>query len=233
MPPKVKLADKLYGTLRQMVESGTWPEGARLPPETDLAQVHGVSRPVVREALIRLRADGVIGPRGGAGNYVLDGEAGDESGYRPIENVADLIQVFEFRFSLECDIASFAALRRDQSDLDEIQASAEALSLEGSEENFGDADFRFHIALARASRNEMFVTTLNMLRRQIVFGMRLVGEFRQVRTSTREETILQEHEAIVSAIVARNASDAATAMSQHITNSRKRLLGFDLPTEWQ
>lgn len=231
MAVRIRLADKLYETFRQMIDAGEWASGTRVPPETDLAQAQGVSRPVIREALIRLKADGLIGSRGGAGNYVLSAETVEDLGYRPIENVADLIQVFEFRYSVESDIAALAALRWE--DMSEIRAMATAIGNSPSEDMFGDADFRFHMALAKASRNAMFQSTLNMLRRQIVFGMRLVGEFGQSRSATRLDTVLDEHEAIVTAVASRDPTAAQTAMAAHIGMSRKRLLGFDLPAEWQ
>ncbi|MDF0661698.1 MULTISPECIES: FadR/GntR family transcriptional regulator [unclassified Rhizobium] len=233
MPQKVKLADKLYDHFSQMIASGEWAAGSRIPAETDLAHLNGVSRPVVREALIRLRADGLLGPRGRTGNFVLvDGDERD-AGYRPIENVADLIQVFEFRFSMECDIAALAAIRRDDSDMNEIRKAGLTLMGEASEETFGDADFRFHIALAKASRNAMFVSTMSMLRRQIEFGMRLVGEFKQGKPTNRVETVLEEHEAVIEAVSRKDADAAHAAMGEHIAMSRRRLLGFELPVEWQ
>ena len=233
MAPRVRLADRLYETFSRMIASGEWAAGARIPAETDLAQLNGVSRPVVREALIRLRADGLVGPRGGAGNYVMADTPAFDAGYRPIENVADLIQVFEFRFSMECDIAALAAIRHDVPDMAEIRDAGLTLIGEVSDETFGDADFHFHMALAKASRNAMFIATMNMLRRQIEFGMRLVGEFRQGRQASRVDTVLGEHEAIISAVSRRDAEAAHAAMGEHISMSRKRLLGFDLPLEWQ
>jgi DNA-binding FadR family transcriptional regulator len=228
----MKLADKLYGTLRQRVDSGEWPEGTRIPPETELAQIHGVSRPVVREALIRLRADGVIGARQGAGNFVIAGAVADAAGYRPIENVADLIEAFEFRYSVERDVAALAALRHTQAELDAIRHAAGAVSAQAGDDGFGDADFSFHFALARASRNAMYSATLNMLRNQIVFGMRLVGEFSQQRAASRVETVIEEHQAVVSAIAARDAVGAQAAMGRHLINSRRRILGFEIATDW-
>lgn len=233
MAPKIKLADKLYGTLRQRVDSGEWPEGTRIPPETELAQAHGVSRPVVREALIRLRSDGVIGARQGAGNFVIAVGAADVTGYRPIENVADLIEAFEFRSSVECDVAALAALRHTPQELDAIRQAAEGVNSLTGDDGFGDADFTFHLSLARASRNPMYSATLNMLRDQIVFGMRLVGEFSQQRTASRVGTVIDEHQAVLAAITVRDAAGAHAAMGRHILNSRRRILGFEIAMDWQ
>jgi GntR family transcriptional regulator, transcriptional repressor for pyruvate dehydrogenase complex len=219
--------------LRQKIEGGEWPEGTRIPPETELAQIHGVSRPVVREALIRLRSDGVIGARQGAGNFVIAGGLADAGGYRPIENVADLIEAFEFRFSVECDVAALAALRHSDEELEAIHVAAAAVNAQASDDSFGDADFSFHFALARASRNSMYSATLNMLRNQIIFGMRLVGEFSQQRTASRAETVFEEHQAIMAAVTARDPVGAHAAMGRHLMNSRRRILGFDIATDWQ
>ncbi|RWB66488.1 MULTISPECIES: FadR/GntR family transcriptional regulator [unclassified Mesorhizobium] len=230
---KLKLADQVYGALRQFVEGGEWPEGTRIPPETELAKNYGVSRPVVREALIRLRMEGLIGSRKGSGNFVIGKNGLESGGYRPIENIADLIQAFEFRFSVECDVAAFAALRRTDEELEQIRVASVVVRNQSNEETFGDADFGFHLALSRASRNAMYETTLSMLRTQIVFGMRLVGEFSQQQAATRSEAIFEEHETIVDAVEARHADKAQLAMGRHLMNSRRRILGFEIASDWQ
>ncbi|MBB3236760.1 FadR/GntR family transcriptional regulator [Phyllobacterium endophyticum] len=232
MAKKLKLSDRLYDTLRQLVEGGEWPEGTRIPPESVLVLKHGVSRPVVREALIRLRADGLIGSRQGSGSFVIGSTSVEPSGYRPIENVADLIQAFEFRYSIECDVAALAALRHTHEDLQAIHHAAHLVAGQPNDDGFGEADFAFHFALARASRNSMYESTLNMLRAQIVFGMRLVGGFAQQSVKTRSETVYEEHEAIVAAIAKRQAADAYQIMGRHLMNSRLRILGFDITADW-
>jgi GntR family transcriptional repressor for pyruvate dehydrogenase complex len=230
---KMKLSDKLYETLRQLVDSGEWSEGTRIPTEMELAQQHGISRPVVREALIRLRNDGVIGSKRGSGSVILNGGDVSARGFRPIENVADLMHAFEFRLSIECDAAAVAAVRRRDTDLVALEDALRAFRGDVNDEAFGDLDLMFHTAVAVASQNPMYSATLAMLHRQIIFGMRLTGEFASSGSQTRIEIVASEHSAVVEAIGGQDPLAAHQAMFDHLTRSRRRLLGFDAVLDWQ
>ena len=230
--PKTKLSERLYETMRQRVESGEWSQGTRIPTEMELAAQHAVSRPVVREALVRLRNDGIISSKRGSGSYVLNGVEAGSPGFGQIENVADLIHAFEFRISVECDAAALAASRRDEAALKALVAAHEAF-LEGiDDEAFGDLDLDFHLAVSRASYNPMYSATLSMLHRQIVFGMRLIGQFPASGSQKRLDIVKNEHALIVQAIAGRDADGAYNAMFEHLSRSRRRLLGFDAVPDW-
>ncbi|RWD79150.1 FadR/GntR family transcriptional regulator [Mesorhizobium sp.] len=229
---KTKLSQKLYETLRQRVESGEWSQGTRIPTEMELASQHAVSRPVVREALVRLRDDGVISSKRGSGSYVLNGGNAGPRKFREIENVADVIHAFEFRLSVECDAAALAAVRRGEADLQALYAAHEAFGQGVDDDGFGDLDFSFHLAVAQASHNPMYSTTMSMLHRQIVFGMRLIGQFSSSGSRTRLDLVESEHTLIIEAIATQNEQHAYDAMFEHLSNSRRRLLGFDAVPDW-
>lgn len=231
---RARLSDKVYDSLSSQIASGEWPEGTRIPTETELASAYGVSRPVVREALVRLRSEGVVGSRRGSGSVVLAGSTAQPTlrSYKAIENVADLIHAFEFRLSVECDAAAIAALRATSEKIAGIIAAHEAFDSETTDETFGDLDLDFHLAVARATGNEMYDTTLTMLHSQIIFGMRLTGEFRTSDGGSRVEVVRREHQAIVDAIGRHDARGAYDAMRDHLRSSRHRILGFEISGDW-
>ena len=68
--PFERLADQLYERIVSQIVSGTLPTGERLPPRARLCDIFGASRPIVREAIIRLQADGLVVTRHGAGTCV-------------------------------------------------------------------------------------------------------------------------------------------------------------------
>lgn len=229
---RTKLSEKLYETLRQRVVSGEWSEGTRIPTEMELAAQHGVSRPVVREALVRLRNEGIIRSKRGSGSYVLEGGDVSRRGFRQIENVADLIHAFEFRLSVECDAAAVAAVRRHSAALEALRDAHNAFVDDIDDEAFGELDLAFHLAVARASQNPMYSATMSMLDRQIVFGMRLIGQFPAPGSHTRIALVRAEHALIVQAIAEQDAERAHAAMFEHLTKSRRRLLGFEAVPDW-
>ncbi|MBB3236745.1 FadR/GntR family transcriptional regulator [Phyllobacterium endophyticum] len=232
---RVKLSDKVYESLSGQIAAGEWPEGTRIPTEVELAAIYSVSRPVVREALFRLRSEGMIDSRRGSGSIVLasNGVQGSVGSYKPIENIADLIHTFEFRQSVECDATAIAARRASADQVAAVRAAHEAFTDTTDDEAFGDLDLRFHLAIAKATGNEMFASTLEMLHSQIILGMRLSGEFRSSDEGSRVSIVRREHQAIVDAIISHDAHAAYAAMQEHLRLSRHRILGFEVANDWQ
>jgi GntR family transcriptional regulator, transcriptional repressor for pyruvate dehydrogenase complex len=222
-----KLSDQIYDQIRGSIESEEWQSGMRIATELELSEQYGVSRPVVREALARLKSENLIDSKRGSGSFVTKPSGGIVRGFRPVGTVADLIHGFEFRLSVEGDTARFAAVRRNDAQLAEIQAAASLLSDESIDEKFGDADFRFHLAIAEATGNSMYVSTMTMLRDQILFGMRLTGGMAPPRPDVRVRIVRDEHRRIVDAIAAKDPDAAHAAISDHLKLARTRLLGFE------
>ena len=224
-----KLSDQIYDDIRKSIDSDEWSSGMKIATELELGAKYGVSRPVVREALARLKSERLIDSKRGSGSFVIKPRGQVVRGFRPVGTVADLIHGFELRLSVEADTASCAASRRSDVQLTEIRAASDALGDGAIDEKFGDADFLFHLSIAQATNNPMFVTALTMLRDQILFGMRLTGAMVPPSADARVSIVRAEHREIVDAIANRDPEAASAAMSEHLKLARKRLLGFELP----
>lgn len=227
MPARSKLSDQIYEEIRRSIESEEWGAGMRIATELELSDKYGVSRPVVREALARLKSEKLIDSKRGSGSFVIKPPGNVVKGFRPIATVVDLIHGFELRLSVEADTASFAAARRTLSQLEAIRAAAMTLRPGDANESFGDADFRFHLAIAEATGNPMYASTMTMLREQILFGMRLTGVMSPPSAVDRVGTVQREHDRIIEAIDRQDAEGAREAMAEHLRLARKRLLGFE------
>src|SRR3712207_4675106 len=118
-----KLSAGIYERLFELIVGGEFPVNARLPSETALAQRFGASRPVVREALARLRDDGLIVSRQGSGSYVKRRPDQAVLQFVPVGSIADIQRCFEFRVGLEGAAAALAAERWEEPDLAEIKAA--------------------------------------------------------------------------------------------------------------
>jgi GntR family transcriptional repressor for pyruvate dehydrogenase complex len=226
-----KLSDQIYNEIRQNIDNNEWASGMKIATELELGQKYGVSRPVVREALARLKSEKLIDSKRGSGSFVIKPRGDVVHGFRPVGTVVDLIHGFELRLSVEGDSARFAATRRTDAQLAHIRAAAEMLSDGAIDERFGDADFQFHLAVAQATGNPMYVSTMTMLREQILFGMRLTGAMAPPSANVRVSIVQEEHRRIVDAIASKDPEAAKAAMSEHLKLARKRLLGFELPPE--
>src|SRR5688500_3774647 len=167
-----KRSAAIYDGIVGRIWSGELAENTRLPSEIDLSRRFGVSRPVVREALARLRDDGLIVSRQGSGSYVTRRPDGAVLRFVPVGSIADIQRCFEFRVGLEGAAAALAADRWQSDDLAEIRSAYEALETSISTGQLGvDADARFHQAIARATHNHYHVSVQLSLQTHITLGM--------------------------------------------------------------
>jgi GntR family transcriptional regulator, transcriptional repressor for pyruvate dehydrogenase complex len=220
-----RFADRIYEQILEQIVSGQCAIGDRLPSEDQLAKDHSVSRPVIREALSRLHADGVVVTRRGAGTFVQRQPGREFLRLAPIGGIADLMRCFEFRIALEGEAAYLAAKRRTEEHLAAINEAFEKLN-EVTEAELGvKEDIELHVAIARASRNQLFVQTLDALAVHVFNGMNITRNISLMRSQKRRLAVQEEHRRIVDAICAGDDELARTAMRAHIDNARHRALG--------
>ena len=226
----VKLVDLVYGKLKERIEQGEYPAESRLPTEHELAAMFEVSRPIVRDALSRLRDEGVIYSRQGAGSFVRGStHQGTVLAYSPVETIADIQRCYEFRLTLEPAASYFAAKRRDDAAIARIASALDQMKDATRHKlHREDADFSFHKSIADASNNHFYASSMEALKQNIAVGMHLHGLSLQ-GPSRGLERVLDEHRGIFDAIVEQRADDARSAMRRHLEGSRDRLFeGRDL-----
>ncbi len=222
---KGTLADKVYHLLYTRISNGDYPTNQKLPAENALAQEFGVSRPVLRTAMDRLREESLIYSRQGAGSYVrLPVSA--PMGFAKVETLADIQRCYEFRLVIETEAAQLAAERHDAAALQSIEDALQLLrDATGSMQHREDADFAFHLGIARAANNQYFEATMRALREHINVGMKMHGQSLMTDGAEALRRVLDEHTGIKAAIEVRDGSRAAELMRAHLTESRDRLFG--------
>lgn len=217
------LADIVFERMLRAIKSGAYNSDERLPTEHELAAEFEVSRPVIREALKRLRDQGLIYSRRGAGSFVRSVGLRQPLGFGQLENVADLLNCYEFRLTLEPAAAAAAASRHDADNLKAIRQALELLrDATNRQSHREDADFQFHLAIARAAQNTYFSTAMEALKDHIAVGMKFHGASIR-REATGLARVLAEHEAIAKAIADGQEDDARRLMFEHLQGSRGRL----------
>jgi GntR family transcriptional repressor for pyruvate dehydrogenase complex len=219
-----RLADAVYGRLLEEIVSGRYEVGDRLPAETDLAETFEVSRPVIREALNRLQADGLVTARQGAGNFVARVPPRQITKLAPRASIAGILRAFEVRIALEGQAARLAAERRSNSELAAIHDALDAMThaLEAGKPA-KDADFAFHRCVAVASGNMTLVEILDSLSETVGNGMTVALSITRQGTQQRTARVIDEHVRIYEAIAASEPDSAELAMRYHIDQARKRL----------
>lgn len=217
------LADTVFERIHRAIKSGAYAVDERLPTEHALANEFQVSRPVIRDALQRLRDQGLIYSRRGAGSFVREQGVKEPLGFGQMENLTDLQHCYDFRLTIEPEGAAMAATRHTPDAIAKIRTALALLrDATNRQAHRADADFMFHLAIAQASGNPYFVTAMQALEEHIAVGMRLHGlSLRSTKDGLAH--VLVEHTEILNAIESSDATKARELMRNHLQGSRNRL----------
>ncbi|WP_344597336.1 FadR/GntR family transcriptional regulator [Actinomadura vinacea] len=211
---------ELVDTLTARIREGVIRPGERLPTETSLIEAHGVSRTVVREALSRLKAAGLIETRHGRGSYVL--AMPSTTGFDPAaRDLRDVLDLLDLRMGIEAEAAALAADRRTGAALSSLgEALEEFAAAAGHPSTAVNADFRFHLRIALATGNRYYGDLLAS------FGPSMIIMPRDRLSPARPDfaTIVAEHANIHAAIARQDREAARAAVRVHLSNSRARLV---------
>jgi DNA-binding FadR family transcriptional regulator len=128
---------------------------------------------------------------------------------------------------MEAGAAELAASKADDDDISAIQDAWDRLErvVEAQQGIGAKDDFAFHLAVARASKNQFFITALSFIEEQVVFSMNLSRNLSLVKTLERQRLVQREHLDVLDAIRAREAASAADAMKTHLENALDRMFG--------
>ncbi len=220
------LAHGVVDGLTGRIRDGTLATGAKLPTEAEIMQEFGVSRTVVREAISRLQAAGLVSTRHGIGTFVVG--MGDAAAFRispdQLGTLQDVIAVLELRIGVETESAALAATRRSPDNLATLRSALAAFiaAIEEGRDAVGP-DFHFHLEIARSTQNHHFVDLMSTLGGTMIPRARL--EPPGPLTPQREAYLRRvnaEHESIVDAISRQDPEAARAAMRTHLGNSRER-----------
>ena len=221
------LAQGVVAYIAEGIRSGTVKPGDKLPTESEIMRLMGVSRTVVREAISHMQAAGMVETRHGIGTFVLQPAPSQTLGIDPstVVTMRDVLAILELRISLETEAAGLAANRRTA---EQLQALRDALDhFQQQVRNGGDtvaADMEFHLIIAQSSDNRYFHDILGQLGTNIIPRSRLnSAKLAQDDPVAYMERVIREHEDIFNAIARQDPESARAAMRTHLSNSRERL----------
>jgi GntR family transcriptional regulator, transcriptional repressor for pyruvate dehydrogenase complex len=228
-PPKKhrNLAQSVVAYISDGIRDGNISPGEKLPTESEIMRIQGVSRTVVREAISHLQAAGLVETRHGIGTFVLQPPAGPTLGLDPttVVTMRDVLAILELRISLETEAAGLAASRRTERQLQQLRETLDgfqAAARNGQETVVWDV--KFHLAIAQASANRYFHDILSHLGTNIIPRSRVnSATLAQDDPAIYMDRVSREHEDIFNAISRQDPESARAAMRTHLGNSRERL----------
>src|SRR3984885_5098895 len=122
------LTQQVVAHISSLIDSGSLAPGEKLPSESEIVRREGVSRTVVREAISKLQASGLVATRHGVGTFVREqADRGDFGLERSAVGTAgDVLAILEVRIGIETEAAALAAIRRTHSHLEAMKLAMEA-----------------------------------------------------------------------------------------------------------
>lgn len=204
---KRSLVDIALEQIRQRIDDGTWLLGQRLPPEPELAEIIGISRNTVREAVRVLTFSGVLEVRQGDGTYVR--ACADPLSTMQALARSSVEQALEARGMIEIEASRLAALRRTEADLIALREALAASAARSSYEDlqdYIDHDLVFHQRVVDSAHNPV----LSELYRYFSQVIR-VGLERTISDPYRAQPCFDLHRELLDAIERQDADAAAAA----------------------
>jgi GntR family transcriptional regulator, hexuronate regulon transcriptional repressor len=212
-PDTRKLYRQVADSIMASIKTGNYKPGSRLPSERDLAAAYKVSRPTVREAMIALEIRGLVESRHGSGIYITE--------HPPAQIGADDLDIGAFELTearrlFEGEAAALAATTITDDELAELETIIVDMVKENSRKQTGEmADRRFHVAIARATRNSAITTVVENLW-DIRYKSPLCRHMLERARSVGVQPGIGEHRRILVALRKRDPKAARAAMRDHL-----------------
>lgn len=214
-----RLYENIAQSLERAIKQGSY-SGGRLPAERELAEAFGVSRPVVREAIIVLELRGLVQRRPGAGVYVIATTATPT----PADDADGPFEVTEARRLLEGEIAALAANAATDRQIEEMELLIGRIgNMSLDQPTREQADRSFHVALARATNNDILVDLVETLWDKRYQSPLCAYFFGRARDAGIQPPV-DEHQLVLDAVRARDPDAARQAMRDHLTRVTQSLL---------
>lgn len=218
-----RLYQQIADQIRELIQHGGFDVGTRLPPERDLAQQLGVSRPSLREALIALDVEGSVEIRGGSGVYVSTPP--ERPAREPVALGESPSELMQARAALEGAVVVLACARITPQALERLRGIVDDMRTEVTRRRSPvEPDRLFHLTVAEMTGNSVMVRLVGEMfdERHSPISTKLRSRYENARTWNMA---LKEHEAILRALEARDPLAAESAMRHHLKMSEERWVG--------
>lgn len=205
----------------QLIDSGAYPAGGRLPPERELAERFAVSRPTIREAIVALEALNRVRVKTGSGVYVLQSSAGGHG----IDHSVSAFELTEARALVEGEAAALAAILISDEEVALLENALVEMADESADGKLISelADQKFHHIISQATRNKMLTSVIDDLW-YVRDNSPTVHQAYQSICEEDGKARVDEHREILEALRNRDAKAARSAMHRHFARILNKLI---------
>ncbi|WFD12058.1 FadR/GntR family transcriptional regulator [Tepidibacter hydrothermalis] len=213
-----KVYEHVINQIQEMVMDERLKKGDKLPPERELAELLGVSRTSIREALRALQVMGLIESKQGEGNFIRSNF--DDTLFQPLSVIFKLQEskpeeILELRKMLEIETAALAAHKITDQEIEELKFIMNQLKECEDEDRKVRLDKEFHYKIADISKNSLIVNILSVISSLMDF---FIKDARKIILSNEKnkEILIEHHEDIFNALSKKNATEASICMAKHM-----------------
>lgn len=217
----IRLYESVIEQIMDLIKSNELKPGDKLPTERELAEKFSISRGSLREAFRVLESKGLIKSKPGGGRFIREIR---KNGHNDTENIvlslekSSILELLEAREMFEIKIVKLAVQRASAEEIELIEKALNKMNEEEElkEDEKTESDTEFHLAIARASHNFVFV---NIIKLHLDLLRDTRGKTLQI--PGRREELWREHQAILQSIKERDSIKAGEAMLKHLRNVRE------------
>ena len=215
------ISEMVFSQLLELISSGEWKPGDKIPAETELAETMGVSRVSIRAALQKLASLDLIERKQGRGTIVRNLQEGQQiNGLVPTLVLAkpSLKSMNEFRMILECGAVELAALCRDDDVVPRLEENLQEMMRLGAEgSDCAEIDVDFHYIISEATKNPLIIKTQQVMRDSFLECMQIYKRI------TDRHTGYYYHAQLIEALRNRDAFGARKTMEEHLKKNQQDL----------
>jgi GntR family transcriptional repressor for pyruvate dehydrogenase complex len=227
-----KIHEEIIEQIQEMISDGTLKAGDKLLPERDLAEMLGVSRASIREAISALAVLGVLEVRRGEGTFI-NGKFTRDS-FNPLSILMLLdktLEVLEIRKILESEGAALAAERASEDDIQKIGKAVDDMEEDVKKGGLGDeGDYVFHYNINQAAHNCILLQMIDAIMETVKMSLK-VSRQSLYKLPKAPEILLEQHRAIFDSIAKRDAQKAKEEMKKHLEYVEEKILYFENEAE--
>lgn len=218
-----RLYQQLAGELKRRLEAGDYPIGDKLPAERFIAEEMGVSRTVVREAIIMLEVEGYVEVRKGSGIHVISNQQKKGVSAESQLEFANFgpFELLQARQLIESNVAEFAATQVTRQDIVQLMAIQEQAR---QEDRFRDSewDMKFHVQIAQATQNSALAAIVEKMWLHRLYNPYWLKLHEHIDDKSIESWC-DDHDSILKALMRKDPAASKLAMWQHLENTRQML----------
>ena len=216
--------------LKELIKTQMYTKGSKLPPERELAETLGVSRNLLREAIITLEAWGFLESIERQGVFVVTPNLSDFNEsiqFMPFWLEDLLPQVMEMRWLLNVSAAELSAHRRTDDDIKKLETAIGKLKSGNCDTEEGTKESAYWETtlhnLYIASAHNMIMDRVNEGLASMMERNTNLGNVTYMSIGYWFDTLIAQHEQLIAAIKAKNPRKAKAIMIQHLEDSIEKI----------